>query len=173
MAVGAFVIVPGGAGAPAAGAFAGSCFALDWSPMSDRKYGQKGYQDSDRGEKRSCGPQALREKKEGLCGRGLGAPTATVFRCVNCGTKIPTTGEVAFTDACPKCKTDLHTCANCSHFDTAARYECRQPIPERIAKKRDRNDCTLFAVKATVEFAADERRPPDDARAAFDALFKL
>jgi hypothetical protein len=143
--------------------------------MSDRKYGHRGYQDADREEKqRSRGPQAPREQKEGPRGRGLGAPTATVFRCVNCGTKIPTTGEVGLDDACPKCRADLHTCANCTHFDSAAHNECRQPIPERIPKKRDRNACALFAVKATVEFAAEaERRAPDDPRAAFDALFKI
>ena len=141
--------------------------------MSDRKYGQRGYQDQDRGEKRARGPQAPREKKEGPRGRGLGAPTATVFRCAACGTKIPTTGEVGFDEACPKCKADLHSCANCANFDTGARFECRQPIPERIARKRDRNACPLFAVKATVEFGGDERRAPDDPRAAFDALFKI
>ena len=141
--------------------------------MSDRKYRQTGYQDDDRGAPRSRGPQAPREKKEGPRGRGLGAPTATVFRCVNCGTKVPIAGAVGLDAACPKCKADLHTCANCTHFDTAARFECRQPIPERVPKKRDRNACTFFTPKATVEFGGDERRAPDDPRAAFDALFKI
>lgn len=141
--------------------------------MSDRKYRQSGYQDDDRGAKRAPGPQGPREKKEGPRGRGLGAPTATVFRCAACGTKIPTTGEVGFDDVCAKCKADLHTCANCTSFDSGARFECRQPIPERIPRKRDRNRCTLFAPKTTVEFGADERRAPDDPRSAFDALFKI
>jgi hypothetical protein len=146
--------------------------------MSDRKYSQRGYQDSDRGDREQGGarrgPQAPRPKKEGPRGRGLGAPTAPVFRCASCGRKVPTPGEVGLDDACPQCKADLHACVNCSHFDTGARFECRQEIPERVPRKRDRNRCELFAVKATVEFAAEaERRAPDDPRAAFDALFKI
>lgn len=142
--------------------------------MSDRKYRQRGYQDDDRGEPRKRGPRGPREKKEGPRGRGLGAPTATVFRCAACGTKVPTTGEVAFDATCAKCRADLHSCANCTSFDSGARFECRQEIPERIAGKRDRNRCELFSPKATAEFAAEaDRRAPDDPRAAFDALFKI
>ena len=36
---------------------------------------------------------------------------------------------------CPKCGADLHTCRNCRHFDTAARFECSQPIKERMRKQ--------------------------------------
>ncbi len=142
--------------------------------MSDRKYRQSGYQDEDRGgQARSRGPQGPREKKEGPRGRGLGAPTTSVFRCAACGTKVPTTGEVGFEEVCPKCKADLHACVNCTNFDSGARFECRQPIPERVPRKRDRNTCTLFAAKTTVEFAAEQPATPNDARSAFDALFKI
>lgn len=50
--------------------------------------------------------------------------------------------------------------------------ECRLEIAERIAKKSKRNHCNLFEPKTTQEFDK-ESPPPDDARAAFDALFKL
>ncbi|HEV2389081.1 MAG TPA: metallophosphoesterase, partial [Candidatus Acidoferrales bacterium] len=36
-------------------------------------------------------------------------------------------------------------------FDTGARFECTQPIPERIAKKDARNDCKFFEFRMTVE----------------------
>jgi hypothetical protein len=66
-------------------------------------------------------------------------------------------------------------------FDSGVRNECRQggaTLPDgsremRIAKKTKRNECTLFAPRATQEFAKEETRPPDDPRAAFDALFKI
>ena len=125
----------------------------------DRKYRQRGYQErDDRGSQRPSGPQAPREKKDGPPrGRGLGAPTESVFRCAKCGA-------------------DLHTCSNCIHFDTSARWECRQfeAIPAKILKKSTRNECTLFTPKLAQEFAKDSDKPaPGDARAAFDALFKL
>jgi hypothetical protein len=59
------------------------------------------------------------------------------------------------------------------HFDTSTRWECRQTIPARIAKKTAANDCAFFTAKAVQEFAKESGRPsPNDARAAFDALFK-
>jgi len=50
--------------------------------------------------------------------------------------------------------------------------QCRQPIEERVVKKAERNHCELFEPRYKQEFAASSERPPDDPRAAFDALFK-
>ena len=56
--------------------------------MSDGpKYRQRGYKDSERDERPRSGPQAPREKKDGPRGRGLGAPSESVFRCNACGEK--------------------------------------------------------------------------------------
>lgn len=149
----------------------------------DRKYRQRGYQDT--GGSRpagSRGPQAPRPKPEGPRGRGLGAPTETVFRCAACGAKRLVAAEAGHPDAlapdatCARCGADLHTCSNCVHFDTGSHWECRRhgELPARIAKKSTRNDCQLFVPKTAQEFGADRDRPaaPNDPRAAFDALFK-
>ncbi|HXO20687.1 MAG TPA: hypothetical protein VOA87_12290 [Thermoanaerobaculia bacterium] len=145
--------------------------------MSDeRKYRHRGYQDSGpREEPGRGGPQAPREKREGPRGRGLGAPTETVFRCAACGEKQTLSGEVTVEAVCGRCGAALHSCANCAHFDTSRRFECRQEIPERIAKKRAANSCGLFTPKAVQEFGKDRDKPadPHDPRAAFDALFKI
>jgi hypothetical protein len=146
--------------------------------MSDApKYRQRGYKDSERSEERRGGaPQGPREKKEGPRGRGLGAPTETAFRCGSCGERqlASSASDIAADAVCGKCGQPLHTCSNCQHFDTSTRWECRQTIPQRIAKKTAANACALFAPKAVQEFAKDRDRPaPTDARAAFDALFKL
>src|SRR5262245_14057788 len=143
----------------------------------DRKYRQRGYQDSGpRDGRPRPGLQGPREKKEGPRGRGLGAPSESVFRCAACGEKRPLLDEVPFDATCARCGADLHTCSNCVHFDTSARWECRKnaELPARIAKKRDRNECPLFTPKLVQEFTKDSDKPsPGDARSAFDPLYKF
>lgn len=142
----------------------------------DRKYRQRGYHDSDRGAQRSRGPMPPREKKEGPRGRGLGAPTESAFRCAQCNEKRPLFEELTVDASCGKCNAALHTCANCIHFDTSTRWECRQveSLPARVAKKRDRNECAFFTPKTVQEFGKEsEKAAPGDARSAFDALFKF
>lgn len=71
------------------------------------------------------------------------------------------------------------------HFDTGARFECTEPIPERIPRKDVRNECTFFAMRTLVEKdtspASAMQKPAaapetglstDSARRAFDNLFK-
>ena len=139
--------------------------------MSDRKYRQSGYQDNEPREKRSR-PSGPREKSDKPRGRGLGKPKRSVFRCNRCGQSRAVGQNVALDATCAGCGDDLHTCTNCVYLDSSAPKECRQPIEERVAKKSKRNECQLFEPKTTQEFAK-ESPPPDDARAAFDALFKL
>jgi len=139
-----------------------------------RRYKQRGYREDEGGrEKRSGGPAPVSERPEGPRGRGLGAPTESSFRCARCGELVRREAQLLPPDAtCGKCGSDLHTCTNCRHFDTSARFECRQEIPERIAKKATRNTCQLFEPKLVQGFRADSGKP-DDPRAAFDALFDL
>ena len=148
--------------------------------MSDRKYKQRGYQDEERHEQpQRPTEERPRERPEGPRGRGLGAPTATVFRCRMCGTRQQLAGLLPFDAACSSCGNDLHTCTNCVHFDTSKPNECRKPVPQRVTNKTRRNGCELFTPNTVQEFASD--RPANNAangtvvsspRAAFDALFK-
>jgi hypothetical protein len=74
---------------------------------------------------------------------------------------------------CPHCQTELHACRQCAHFDSARRFECAQPIAERIADKRARNDCELFSMIVTVERdTSGGSVSPTDARRTFGSLFK-
>jgi hypothetical protein len=148
----------------------------------ERKYRHRGYQDDgSRGERPARSPQAPRPKPEGPRGRGLGAPTETVFRCSGCGERQLAGIEITAKSQCLKCGADLHSCANCTHFDTASRWECRrhEEIPKRVEKKRAANECPAWTPKEAQEFGRDRDRPaptstgdPSGARAAFDALFK-
>lgn len=124
----------------------------------------------DDGERRgpSRGPRP--ERRDGPRGRGLGAPTETLFACSRCGARIDGPAEVAPDAVCANCGSDLHTCTNCRHFDTAAPRECRQPVPERVKAKAERNDCELFEPKRVKGFAEDGGTP-SAGKAAFDALF--
>ena len=105
-------------------------------------------------------------------GRGLGAPTATVFRCAACGRRVD--GDLTGLEVrCPLCGAPLHTCTHCKEFDSSAPYQCRSDSAPRVARKAEKNECSEFAPRLTQEFAQEERRRPDDARSAFDALFKI
>ena len=144
---------------------------LPEATMSDRKYGQRGYMDDGPREKRSR-QQGPRERSEKPRGRGLGAPTKSAFRCNRCGHSLAAGQAIAVDATCPDCGEDVHSCTNCSHFDTSARFECRQELSEPIPKKAKRNQCELFSPKTTVEFDTDQPSP-SDARAAFDSLFDI
>ncbi|MBI4462339.1 MAG: hypothetical protein HY653_05485 [Acidobacteria bacterium] len=99
--------------------------------------------------------------------------TRRVSRCAQCGTVLAATALVEPLGPCLKCGAALHSCKQCVHFDPAGRFECAQPIPERIADKAAHNACTLFSLRTTVEReTSSSSRRPDDARRAFENLFK-
>ncbi len=140
----------------------------------ERKYKQHGYMDSDRDRpekpKRDRKPQGAKEFRP----RQMPGFRET-YRCSMCGASIAF--EIGLTTQCPKCKADLHTCKQCTFFDTSVRFECTQPIPERVAPKNARNRCTFFAAKKSIEretssSQSQTKAKPLTAREAFDALFK-
>ena len=137
--------------------------------MCSRRYRQKGYMDDDapqpRERDRPKGPRLDKPR-----GRGLGAPTATVFRCARCGHQQDLSAPIESGGACSSCGADLHTCSNCTHFDTSAPNECRKEIQVAIRKKATRNECDLFEPKVAKEFKSDSGKR-DDPKAAFDSLF--
>jgi predicted RNA-binding Zn-ribbon protein involved in translation (DUF1610 family) len=99
------------------------------------------------------------------------AATRTVSRCAQCGTVLQ-----AFTEPvgqCPKCGFELHSCKQCTNFDPASRFECAQPIPERIPRKDAKNDCKFYSMRVMVEKeTSTSAARVDDARKAFENLFK-
>ena len=145
--------------------------------MSDRKYRQRGYQDEGRAPERERG--TLRPKPAAPSGEPRGrvreprAPNMpgfrSIVRCVRCGNELMV--AVGPTSQCSKCGVDVHTCAQCGWFDTSARFECMQPVPERVTPKDVRNTCTLFDARETVERETTTPKV-SSARQAFDDLFK-
>jgi len=142
--------------------------------MSDeRKYRHRGYQDSgsDSSGPRPSGPRPPR--KEGPRGRGADQDKAVVFRCKHCGERVLDLDSIGVAATCRQCGGALHACSQCGHFDTSARLECTQPIPERIASKKAANSCTFYTPAKTFDLTGSRGvATPDDARSAFDNLFK-
>ena len=156
----------------------------------DRKYRQRGYMDSDGVEGRDRRP-AERPKPSGprppidVTGPRLPRLLQNVVaaRCFNCSTTLPQ--DVDWKGKCPKCGADLHCCKQCAHFEPSTRFQCLKPIPQRIPVKDQANQCELFSPRVTVArdaapvnnnnnnvAPAQPPRSPNDARAAFDSLFK-
>jgi predicted RNA-binding Zn-ribbon protein involved in translation (DUF1610 family) len=143
--------------------------------MSDRKYRHRGYQDDDRDRDRQ---QREKPKTDGVKrfdgaprGRGVGAPTAVTFKCARCGKELGE-AKVANDTNCPSCGAALHSCTNCTFFDTGSRFECKKPIAKRVESKAAANSCSFFKPKVMRDLRAAQPEKATDARSAFDALFK-
>jgi len=139
--------------------------------LSDRKYRQHGYQDTSETPRKKTGEAPAKKKEDTFGPRKLQMPvTHAVSRCSQCGTLLPSD----LPENCPKCGFALHSCRQCSYFDTSARFECMQPVPERIARKDERNNCTFYSISVRVEkqTSTPVAAKPADARQAFENLFK-
>src|SRR4051794_7931590 len=110
-------------------------------------------------------------------GRTAGGFGPEAFKCNRCGQLRVGIENPTADETCLKCGADLHTCGNCRFFDTTTSWECRESenIPARVASKHAKNECTVFSPKVVKDLAADKAhklQTPDEARKAFDALFK-
>ena len=137
------------------------------------KYRQPGYQDSgeERQKRESSGKPAPSKRDNTFGPRPIQMPgTRSVSRCSQCGTVL----ESAVATQCPKCGFELHSCKQCTYFDPSSRFECTQPIPERIPRKDVRNECTFYSMRVMVEkeTSTPVAARPNDARQAFENLFK-
>ena len=159
---------------------------------SDRKYRQHGYMDSERDARgpRGDAPPKPQGPRPPIDVTGPRLPRlvqhVAAARCYNCATALPAGTD--FSGNCPKCNAELHCCKQCSHFEPSTRFQCLKPIPVRIPYKDKANDCSLFAARVTVAREGTANTPPppvltanggppapknaDDARSAFDKLFK-
>jgi hypothetical protein len=144
------------------------------------KYRQPGYQDRDddrsrggrqgSGEKSGAAPPPKRDNTFGP--RPVNMPgTRAVSRCAQCGTVL---AGMTADGKCSKCGFELHSCKQCMYFDPGSRFECMQPVKERVAKKDARNECPSYEMRVTreKETSTPASLRPSDARAAFENLFK-
>jgi hypothetical protein len=152
--------------------------------MSDRKYRQRGYQDDsrDREPRERQAPKPAEPRAPGRQLQSANGPKTPnlmssheVFRCSRCGNLLSLPVEAG--GKCVRCGVDLHSCIQCASFDTSSRFECTQAIPVRVAPKDEKNTCTLFAARTTVErqtsTPAQQSPASNSAKKAFDDLFKF
>lgn len=137
------------------------------------KYRQRGYQDKrEEAPKQQQGAKPTR--KDNTFGpRAIQMPgRRVVSRCSQCGNQLQEQADPAAT--CPKCGFELHSCKQCTHFDTSSRFDCTEPITERIFPKDKRNNCTFYSMRVSVEkeTTSPVAAKPMDARQAFENLFK-
>ncbi len=137
----------------------------------ERKYQQRGYQESNRehhGDRGHDGgrhedrprPQGPRPPLD-VTGPRLPrlVQSVTASRCYNCST--PLLPDADFTSKCPKCGVALHCCKQCSYFEPSTRFQCLKPVTVRIAPKDQANECALFKPRVTVaRDAAGAAAPP-------------
>src|SRR5688500_2945809 len=129
--------------------------------MSDRKYRHRGYMDNDREPQRpSPKPQSKPVEREGPRSPKMMAFGETI-KCSSCGAKVAT--SIGADSTCPTCKAE--------YFDTSARIECNKPTTAKIVNKNARNTCELFTPRTVIERQTSSGAP-NDARAAFNKLFK-
>ncbi len=148
--------------------------------MSDRKDRQRGYQDEPR-ETRERKPEQAK-KEYAPRGQPPIAPKTfsmpgfrDVVKCARCGAELTIATAWSASGQCPKCQSDLHSCAQCAHFDTGSAFECQKPIAARVSPKDARNQCTHFEPRTTVERetkSAPSASGTSSAKKAFDDLFK-
>ena len=151
----------------------------------DRKYRQRGYQDS--GSDRQDRPRSPQRNDlssdEKLHRKGLrhaiDRDAREVVRCHNCGRSVSNSGVISRETECPNCRAALHCCRICLHFDTAARHQCRTKIQTPVGDKTRANDCTLFEARLVLDStgrrsASGSGSGPasNDPRSQFENLFK-
>ena len=158
----------------------------------DRKYRQRGYQDSNR---ESNGFRQDRPKPQGprppidVTGPRLprllqNVAAAAMFQLLHRSCRPISNWK----GNCPKCHAALHCCKQCAHFEPSTRFQCLKPVQVRIPAKDQANECELFKNRVTIardvapsngagngappQTSAPAPRSPSDARTAFDNLFK-
>jgi hypothetical protein len=137
--------------------------------MSDRKYRQQGYRRSNP-EPRRPSPPPPRPAGDAPRGGPMLAKQ-TLSRCAACGAVLPIANSSL--EQCPNCRAAIHACRQCTHFEPSRRFECAEPIPEKIVDKNSRNGCASFSLRVTVERdASPDSTRPSDIRRSFDNLFK-
>lgn len=139
-----------------------------------RKYRQDGYMNGDREkrERKQAPASASAPRPETFGPRFIHMPgTRSLSRCAMCGVVLQeSAGSLG---QCSKCGAELHSCRQCTSFDTGSKFECMQPVPERVPDKTARNECSFFSLRVKVEKETSSGPAQvNDARAAFDRLFK-
>ncbi len=91
--------------------------------------------------------------------------------CHKCATVNEVQDRIGRRDECSSCRSDLHSCMNCDHYDVKAYNSCKETSADVVKEKDRSNFCDYFAPK-TAGGAGPKGPSKDDLKAAAEALFK-
>ncbi len=78
----------------------------------------------------------------------------TPFQCWRCGETFADWGApIRRSDACPKCKSDFHSCRMCLHYSKSAPNACRDQEADRVDNKEAANFCESFTLNPAAAVA--------------------
>ena len=156
----------------------------------DRKYRQRGYQESDRRAEsepeRPPRPELTEEEKiqRRSMRKATNREANEVVRCHACGRNVADIGTIVTDTACPHCAAALHCCRTCKSFDSSARWQCRAEIVEAVGDKAKANACAHFSPRLVLDFTGRRnqgnpggqgggtRGNSNDPRSQFENLFR-
>lgn len=92
--------------------------------------------------------------------------------CFKCGYNHQQIGKLPRTETCPKCGEDLHCCKNCTFYDPSVANECREPVADYVKYKDRANFCDYFEPRAATPTGDKVSKTQEDARKAWEKLFK-
>jgi hypothetical protein len=154
------------------------------------KYRHRGYMDSDsrderdnRGSQRSHQQLTMEEKIQRRSIRKATDRNANeVVRCHSCGRNVQDYAPITAQSVCPNCSVPLRCCRACTHFDSAARWQCRAEIEKAVGDKNAVNACTQYSPRLVLDFTGRRssgngnggggRRRSNDPRSQFEDLFR-
>ena len=91
------------------------------------------------------------------------------LNCFKCGTVLQFATQIGRRDECGSCKSDVHCCKNCQHYDAKAYNECKEPSAEVTREKDRANFCDFFTPRTGAGAGASAQK---DLQSAAEALFK-
>ena len=93
------------------------------------------------------------------------------LQCHNCGAPVAVDEPMPRDRECENCRTDLRSCLNCRHYDTAYNNSCRETEADPVPDKKRRNFCEFFSFsREPFKVGAGSTRA-DDARKKLEAMF--
>lgn len=92
------------------------------------------------------------------------------LKCYKCQAQldIDTRHSISRSEECPKCFANIRCCRMCTHYDSTAYNECREPTADRILEKEKANFCDHYQIGSGDLYKSKK----DDLKSIADALFK-
>lgn len=90
------------------------------------------------------------------------------LNCFNCGSELIYAHPPGRREECPRCRSDVHACKNCQHYDRTSYNECRESQADVVIEKTRSNFCDHFVPGKGIG-AVDQKAAM---KAAAEALFK-